>query len=264
MNSQSMHPDWLIPEWPAAANVRAFCTTRHGGVSLAPWDALNLGGHVGDAPAQVMRNRAITQECLPGAPTYLNQVHGTQMLQLPVAQDQTWSADGVFTLARSTVCCIMVADCLPILLTNRAGTMIAAVHAGWRGLAGTQGVGVVENIVAEFGRHQTYTNGDSDNQIMAWLGPCIGPYAFEVGHDVCVAFTDGDPAASEHFEPHGDGKWLANLAGLARQRLAASGVFNVYGNDSTAQWCTHGNPSRFFSHRRDRVSGRQAAFIWLD
>ena len=250
------HPDWLRPDWPAPAHIHALCTSRAGGVSAAPFDSLNLGDHVGDAPAAVTANRQILQAALqritPGTqPVFLQQVHGTQVLELQEGQEghgalsSNFSANFCFdacaTSAARTACTIMVADCLPVLLTNRQGSVVAAAHAGWRGLAGKDGKGVLEAVFKHF-------------------------EAFEVGAEVRAAFCAHDSAAAVHFVPHGAGKYLADLAGLARQRLHALGITHIYGNDSSAGWCTASNPSRFFSHRRDSAaldgSGRFAVCIW--
>ena len=251
--------DWLRPQWPAPANVHAFCTGRAGGVSAAPYDALNLGEHVGDLPQAVAANRAQVQQALGVRPVFLNQVHGTEVLALHADCADGAQADGSWTDAPGLACTVMVADCLPVLLCSLDGERVAALHAGWRGLAGGAGAtGVLESFL-----QSQSALGVAPAQWMAWLGPCIGPQAFEVGDGVRAAFVDQYSAASQAFKPHGPGKWLADLALLARQRLQAAGVAQVYGNDGSVPWCTVGNPLRFFSHRRDRVSGRQAAGIWL-
>jgi hypothetical protein len=265
-----MHPsvlfasDWLVPQWPAPAGVRAVCTTRAGGVSAPPYDTLNLGTHVGDDAACVARNRALLQAALGARPVFLNQVHGAHMQALGPQTPDGLEADGAFTRARGLACTMMVADCLPILLCDTRGTMVAAVHAGWRGLAGSGGAGVVETIYQQFMAQGVAEPAQAAIELIAWLGPCIGPQAFEVGSEVRDAFTAAAPQAAACFRPLPEGKWLANLPALARQRLQAAGVSQVYGNDSSPAWCTVGNPSRFFSYRRDRVSGRQAACIWLE
>jgi polyphenol oxidase len=256
--------DGWVPDWPVPANVRAVCTTRGGGVSGAPYDSFNLGDHVGDAPGAVATNRARLRKALGARPVFLQQVHGTRVTTLdPLTPDGE----------RGVACTIMVADCLPVLLTDRQGSVVAAAHAGWRGLAGVDGRGVLEAtfesfwplVLASTSKYAIKNvANDVSATVLAWLGPCIGPQSFEVGPEVKAAFEAHDPQAAAMFRPHGDGKFLADLAGLARQRLCALGVTQVYGNDSSAPWCTAGNPSRFFSHRRDRVSGRFAACVWLD
>ncbi len=269
----SFHPDWLEPDWPAPAGVRAVCTTRAGGVSLPPYGSLNLGLHVGDDASAVAHNRSVLAQALGTAPAWMNQVHGTALLELPMpvqAPADVPTADSAWTAARGPVCTVMVADCLPVLLCSADGNWVAAVHAGWRGLAGTGGFGVLEATLESF-RPEAQVNTALDAiDLIAWLGPCIGPQAFEVGPEVRDAFLQDlpDPAlagpVSACFVPLGQGKYRADLADLARQRLAALGVSRVYGNDGSPAWCTVGNPSRFFSHRRDRVSGRMAACIWRE
>lgn len=258
--------DWLVPQWPAPAHVHALCTTRAGGVSLPPYDSLNLGLHVGDDPAAVRANRERLIAALGAQPVFLNQVHGNQTVVLDSQTANGPTADGAMTQAHQVPCMVMVADCLPILLTDRAGSFVAALHAGWRGLAGAgdmQGHGILEAYFKEKVPETPVGHAQAATNLIAWLGPCIGPAAFEVGDEVRQAFIGGSPQATNCFVPHGDGKWLANLAGLARQRLAALGVDAVFGNDSSPAWCTVSQPSKFFSHRRDRVSGRFAACIWL-
>ncbi len=265
MTHSTLEPwDWLLPDWPAPKQVRAICTTRNGGVSLPPYDSLNLGTHVGDDAHAVATNRARLQEALGAQPVFLNQVHGTQMVKLARDTTNGVSADGVYTCEPGLVCTIMVADCLPVLLCDAKGTQVAAVHAGWRGLAGAGGVGVLEQGLKQFRPIAFVDRAYAASELIAWLGPCIGPTAFEVGDEVVDAFTEVNPQAKACFTPQPAGKWLADLPALARQRLAALGVTQVFGNDGSAPWCTVGNPLRFFSHRRDRVSGRLAACIWLE
>lgn len=255
--------DCLIPDWPAPVNVRALCTTRAGGVSDGPYDRLNLGIHVGDDAAQVERNRAILQQTLAARPVFLNQVHGTEILELAGDTPDGVQADGAYTRATGLACTVMVADCLPILLCDALGTQVAAVHAGWRGLVGVDGIGVVEQAVERFRPLAHVEYAQSAIELIAWLGPCIGPRVFEVGADVRDAFVSISPQASECFQPLPGGKWLGDLPALARHRLRQRGIALVFGNDSSPPWCTVGNPLRFFSYRRDRISGRQAACVWL-
>lgn len=280
--TDGLHPDWLRPQWPAPAHVHALCTTRAGGSSQPPYDTLNLGDHVGDDPHAVRANRAALQATLGGArPVFLQQVHGTAVAALHAALPDGACADACVTATPALACTIMVADCLPILLTDLQGRAVAAAHAGWRGLAGQGGVGVIEAVFKDF--WALALAGQAPPAIdsiataaasrtlaadtLAWLGPCIGPQAFEVGAEVRAAFCAHDAAADRHFTDHGGGKYLADLAGLARHRLAALGVTRVYGNDGSPGWCTVSQPSRFFSHRRDSAllggSGRMAACIWL-
>lgn len=249
----------LIPDWPAPPGVRAICTTREGGVSALPYDNLNLGDHVGDDPAAVRANRNLLAQATGVRPVFLQQVHGAQVVALSVDTPDGTNADGCVTTQPGMACTIMVADCLPVLFADSRGRAVAAAHAGWRGLAGEGGAGVLENTHA-----QVRAAAGAGGEMLAWLGPCIGPTAFEVGDEVKAAFAAHDPASAALFRPHAPGKWLADLQGLARLRLAALGITRIYGNDGSDAWCTVGNPSRFFSHRRDRVSGRFAACVWID
>jgi YfiH family protein len=246
--------DWALP-----AGVQAICTTRVGGVSQAPFDGFNLGDHVQDDVNAVVQNRALLQAQLGGArPVFLSQVHGVDVVQLNAATLDGTKADACITSEPQVACTIMVADCLPLLFTDDAGQVVAAAHAGWRGLA----AGVIEQTV-----HAMYEQaGVAPAQVRVWLGPCIGPDAFEVGDDVRVAFTAQGNASDveRYFKPHPTHaqKCLADLAGLARWRLQAMGVSSVAGNDSTSEWCTVAQRSRLFSFRRDGVTGRFAVCIW--
>jgi YfiH family protein len=278
--------DWLVPDWPAPPGVWALCTTRTGGRSQPPYDSLNLGTHVGDDPAVVQANRQALQAAVQArTPTaravFLNQMHGNGVVHLDAATPDGTEADACVATAPGAVCTIMVADCLPVLLAHRNGQVVAAAHAGWRGLAGEGGRGVLEST---FERFEAFARAPIASvaikseasagvpavaaDTLAWLGPCIGPQAFEVGPEVRAAFCDADAAAQDCFVARVDapGKYLCDLAGLARLRLRALGITQIYGNDSTAPWCTVTNASRFFSHRRDAAvlgaSGRFAACIW--
>lgn len=245
-----MHPDWIIPEWPAPPHVCAFFTTRAGGVSTGSYASFNLGIATHDDPAAVKANRAKLRAWLPQEPRWLKQVHGAQVIDADALVD-TPQADACFAKQRQTVCAILVADCLPILFCDRAGTLVATAHAGWRGLA----AGVIDNTVAAMTR-----TGVKARDVLAWIGPGIGPTAFEVGDDVYHAYTQQDPGAVEAFQRHGPGKWLANLPLLARRALARSHVTHVYGNDL----CTYTQSERFYSYRRDQMTGRMGAFIWRE
>ena len=272
-----MNADWIIPDWPAPGNVRAVCTTRAGGCSRPPYDSLNLGDHVGDEGADVAQNRANLQRQIGARPVFLKQVHGIEITQLftdtadgadgadGVDGADSTVADGCLTRASGIACTIMVADCLPVLLTNLKGDFVAAAHAGWRGLAGAGSVGVLEAVCQAI---ESNAPGRPAGELLAWLGPCIGATRFEVGDEVLNAFVRHDAAAFSMFKPVSPGKWLADLQGLARLRLRALGVNRIFGNDGSLGWCTASQPSRFFSHRRDHValggSGRMAACIWLD
>lgn len=239
--------DGIVPEWPAPARVRALSTTRLGGVSPAPWDSLNLGIHVEDDPARVAANRAILRARLPAEPAWLNQVHGTCVVDAATVTG-TPDADAAVTRTPGAVCVVMTADCLPVLLCDRAGTVVGAAHAGWRGLH----AGVIEATLAAM--------QVPPGEVLAWLGPAIGPAAFEVGDDVRTAFMAEDPAAASAFRPGAvSGKWWADLYVLARLRLARSGVAGVTGGGL----CTVADRRRFFSYRRDGLTGRMASLVWL-
>lgn len=240
-------PDFLLPDWPAPARVKSLQTLRGGGVSVAPWASFNLGDHVGDDPLHVAANRDALTACLPSAPYWLQQVHGT----LAVNAENTPKpavADAAFTRQPGRVCAVMTADCLPVLFCDRAGSVVAAAHAGWRGLLG----GVLESTLAAM--------AVAPEHVLAWLGPAIGPSAFEVGDEVRAAFVAELPAAGEAFAPCGQGKWLADLYALARLRLVRAGVTAGYGGNA----CTYRDPAHYFSYRRDGVTGRMATLIWLE
>lgn len=241
-------PEFILPDWPAPARVRALQTTRRGGVSLPPYDGFNLGSHVGDRPEAVAANRSCLAEHLPASPCWLEQVHGTRVLALPPAGAGPWEADAAFTRQGRVVCAVMTADCLPVLLCDRQGTVVAAAHAGWRGLL----AGILEQTVGAL--------GVPGSQLLAWLGPAIGAGAFEVGEEVRAVFVARDAAAALHFRPGNGGRYWADLGGLARQRLAACGVGAIHGG----QWCTWSDASRFFSYRREGQTGRMASLIWLE
>jgi YfiH family protein len=259
-----LQSQWLTPDWHAPPCVHAVCATRHSGVSGAPYDSLNLGDHVGDDAAHVAANRAIFAKALGVKPVFLNQVHGTEVLQLSAKTPHGSVADACLTNQPGVACTIMVADCLPVLLTTTNGQWVAAAHAGWRGLAGSEGYGVLESVCKDLRAIAHVQQAQEATEIIAWLGPCIGPGRFEVGDEVRCAFVAHDDKAYAMFQSLGAGKWLANLAGLARQRLQKLGVHAIFGNDGSDAWCTVSQPSRFFSHRRDRVSGRLAVSIWRD
>jgi len=268
----SFHPDWLVPQWPAPEHIKSVFTTRHGGVSKPPFDSFNLGRPSGDDRAAVDINRARLQAAIGLAPIFMNQVHGVATVELLMASDagapDLVLADACVSATAGVVCTVRVADCLPVLLTDTHGTVVAAAHAGWRGLAN----GVLEASFRAFEELLRRPSGSPSagpvaGDTLAWLGPCIGPLAFEVGAEVPEAFLSHDRAAQRCFSPRPGGKWLADLPALARQRLAALGIHRIYGNDGAAAWCTVNNPSLFFSHRRDSVtlggSGRMAACIWI-
>lgn len=238
----------IRPDWPAPAAVLAFSTTRVGGGSRGPFASLNLGDHVGDDPACVALNRSRIRDDLglPGEPLWLRQVHGCEVAEVGL-DPSPCAADAAVARAPGQVCAVMTADCLPVLLCDRLGCTVAAVHAGWRGLA----AGVVERAVAAM--------GVTPDQVLAWLGPAIGPDAFEVGLEVREGFLAIDPDAGQAFGVGSEGRWLADLYGLARLALARAGVTAVFGGG----YCTYSDPARFFSYRRDGVTGRMGSLIWL-
>ncbi len=240
--------EWLTPDWPASARVRSLSTLRRGGVSEAPCASLNLGTHVGDSPAAVADNRRALRAAagLPVEPRWLDQVHGTCVKDLDREVDGP--ADAAVTRQPGRVCVILTADCLPVLLAGEAGDRVAAAHAGWRGLA----AGVIEATVSALGR--------APDELMAWLGPCIGPQHFEIGAEVREALLAADGAAEEAIRPNGRGRFLADLHGLARSRLRRLGLRRVFGHGE----CTYERADRYFSHRRDGRTGRQATLIWLE
>ncbi len=241
-----MNPDWIVPDWPAPAQVSALATTRAGGVSTSPYAGLNLGGHVGDDPASVAQNRAILRAALPAEPVWLTQVHGIAVLDADggIASTET---DASMTRRAGQVCAVLTADCLPVLFCDRDGSVVAAAHAGWRGLVG----GMLEATVAAM-----QVPADS---VMAWLGPAIGAQAFEVGDEVREAFVAVQPQASAAFVAQRRGKWLADIYALARLRLQRIGVTRIYGGGA----CTYSEAARFYSYRRDGATGRMASLIWL-
>jgi YfiH family protein len=241
--------DWIKPEWPAPPQVHAWSTTRTGGVSRAPYDSFNLGDHVGDDPDAVRQNRARLVEYLqlPAEPLWLNQVHGCQVVD-PLRTTSRPEADASVSRQPNRVCAVLTADCLPVLFCDRAGTRVAAAHAGWRGLA----AGVLEATVAALEVDPA--------EIMAWLGPAIGPDAFEVGGEVREAFVNSNAACATAFTVSSGDHWLADLYALARLQLAYCGVDAVYGGG----FCTYTNAEQFFSYRRDGVTGRMASLVWLN
>ncbi len=238
----------LYPDWPVHARVRAAQSLRLGGVSQGPFEALNLGAHVGDAPEAVAENRSRLRRVLdlPAEPLWLEQVHGIEVIDAD--SDVSRRADAVVTAQSATVCVIQTADCLPVLFADSKASRVAAAHAGWRGLA----AGVLEATVQAMDRPA--------ESLIAWFGPAIGVEAFEVGSEVRDAFVAHDDAAAAAFAPNARGRWQADIYLLARQRLAAIGVDRIYGGG----WCTYLDSKRFFSHRRDGRSGRMATLVWLD
>lgn len=239
--------DWIVPDWPAPPPVRALVTTRAGGISTGPYASFNLGELTDDAPAAVAENKRRLEALLPGKPRWLRQVHGPRVVEADCVSAPV-AADASYTRTPGTVCAVKIADCMPVLLCDRAGSAVGIAHAGWRGLAH----GVIENTVRALGVDPA--------MLIAYLGPAIGPDAFEVGADVYDAYCREDPAATQAFRALKPGKWLADLFALGRMRLARAGVGAVYGGGV----CTVADASRFYSHRRDRITGRMAALIWME
>lgn len=237
----------LLPTWPAPSGVFSLMTTREGGVSCPPWDSFNLGDHVGDDAAHVAENRARLRVHLPAEPAWLKQIHGATVVD--VSSDEL-TADASITRQAGCICAVLTADCLPVLFCDRAGRVVAAAHAGWRGLA----QGVLEATVAAM--------QVPPSDVLAWMGAAIGPDAFEVGDDVRQAFVKQHPEAAAAFVPHPSGvpgKWLADIYQLARNRLNHAGVQAIYGGGR----CTYNEAGDFYSYRREGVTGRMASLIWL-
>jgi len=242
-----IHPDWIVPDWPAPARVRAFVTTRAGGVSRGPYATMNLSASNGDDAIDVARNRARACEALPAMPIWMRQVHGTDVLDLDRWSGDRPTADAAVASLQGRVCNVLTADCLPLLLCDAEGDRVAVAHAGWRGLA----AGVIEKAVAALQA--------APDEVLAWMGPAIGPRAFEVGPEVREAFVSRDARAESAFVPHVPGKFMADLYALTRQRLEAAGVTRISGGG----FCTYHETERFFSYRREKASGRMGAFVWL-
>jgi len=246
MTSTIFNPNhWLIPDWPAPTNIRAGTTLRGGGVSLPPYDSLNLGDHVGDDPAAVAENRRRLN--LPTEPIWLRQTHSTQIVDAARCAPDQIEADGSYTTQPQVICTVLSADCLPILICDRTGTTVAAMHAGWRGLA----TGIIEQAIA--------TLPASPSNLLAWLGPAIGPDAYEVGDEIRETFIAHDPTANTAFNAAQE-KWRMDIYQLARQRLQALGITAIYGGNH----CTFTELQYFYSYRRDGLSGRMVSLIWLE
>ena len=236
----------IIPDWPAPEHVRAYSTTRQGGVSQGAWSSLNLATHVDDDPINVAENRRRLSEVLaiPNEPYWLEQVHGTEVVRPELKT--THRADAAFTQQLNTPCVVMTADCLPVLFCDEQGTAVAATHAGWRGLA----AGVLEQTLKCF---------DQPSKVMVWMGPAIGPEHFEVGDEVREMFVQQHAAAENAFVISRSGHWMADIFLLARQRLLSAGVSHIFGGDI----CTYADADHFYSFRRESVTGRMASLIWL-
>jgi len=237
----------LRPDWPV--QVGALVTTREGGASAGAYASLNLGLRSGDDEAAVRDNRRRLEALLPSPPVWLRQVHGIRVADADAARagDGEPEADAAVARRPGTVCAVLVADCMPVLLADESAQVVAAAHAGWRGLCG----GVLEATVEAMRVDRRRLN--------AWLGPAIGPQAYEVGDEVREAFVRRDPSARVAFRATRPGHWLLDLYAVARQRLSACGVTRIYGGG----FCTFSDPKRFFSYRRDGQTGRMAALIWL-
>lgn len=243
--------DWIVPDWVAPPGIGAFVTTRQGGVSAGSMATMNLGRDDDDARA-LATNRRRLEAFLPAVPVWLDQVHGTSVATLdraPAPDAVPPRADAAVTRQPGVVCAVLTADCLPVLFAERHGRAVGIAHAGWRGLA----AGILEATVGALA-----DLGAQGRDLVAWMGPAIGPAAFEVGDEVRAAFCARDPGATACFRPSRNGKWLADLYQLSRRRLAAAGVEQVSGGNC----CTFSEPARFYSYRRDRTAGRMAALIW--
>ncbi len=239
--------DLIFPDWPAPANVQALQTTRAGGESVGPYASLNLGDRVGDIPLQVVANRLALNRFVPTEPLWLKQVHGVKVVDAATASCLP-EADAAYARVPHAVCTVMTADCLPVLLCDEAGSVVGAAHAGWRGLLG----GVLEATITAMQA--------SPSHLIAWLGPAIGPQAFEVGMEVRDAFVAQHAQAAQAFLPNPNDKWLADIYLLAKQRLRTMGVDRIYGGGL----CTYTDQTRFFSYRRNGITGRMASMIWLE
>lgn len=241
---------WLEADWPAPAGVRVISTYRGGGASSARFASLNLGDHVGDDPLNVAENRArlVREAGLPTEPCWLTQVHGVGVRNLDTEPRDSEAADAAFTCRPGRVCAILTADCLPIALASESGDRVGAAHAGWRGLA----AGVIESTVGAM--------KIPPGRLLAWLGPAIGPEHFEVGPEVRQAFVDQDAGAEEAFAENARGRFMADLGLLARRRLRNLGIHRIFGGGQ----CTFAAPDKYFSHRRDANTGRQATLIWRE
>lgn len=237
----------ILPDWPAPKNVRALQTTRLGGLSKAPYDSFNLGDQVADLPLSVAGNRMLLNALLPSEPVWLEQLHGSVVANADNATCRP-QADACIARHAAAVCVVMTADCLPILLCDLQGSVVAAVHAGWKGLA----AGVIEASVQAM--------DVAPQHLLAWLGPAISQGAFEVGNEVRSIFVEADPAAAAAFIPGKNGKCHADLYALAKLRLKAMGVTGIYGGG----YCTYREAARFYSYRRDGMTGRMGTFIWLE
>ncbi len=240
--------NWINPDWPAPDSVQAVVTLRTGGVSQRPYDSFNLASHVNDSESHVLQNRAILQQSLklPGIPNWLIQTHSNQVVQLDLPQTSAINADAGYSFNKHRVCAVLTADCLPILLCSTDSTVVAAIHAGWRGLLN----GIIHNTVTAINR----------NNLIAWLGPAIGPENFEVGSEVKYYFCQLNTDFATCFKTCANGKYLADLYQIARIQLQLLGIDRIYGGG----FCTYTEKDRFYSYRRDGETGRMATLIWRD
>jgi hypothetical protein len=257
LTDKDPHPEWIVPDWPAPETVRAFITTRSGGLSQGPFGShwleggMNVGMKSGDAAETVRHNRKRLHRCLPEEPRWLQQVHGARVESID-EDDEGEAADAAISLTPGRVCVVSVADCLPVLFAERNGRAVGVAHAGWRGLA----AGVIQNTARSIRRRLL----DEQAQLLAFLGPAIGPAHFQVGAEVLEAMWTHLPDAERAFVAEGNGKYRADLFELARQALAQAGITAVSGGGL----CTFSDAERFYSFRRDGVTGRHAALIWIE
>jgi len=247
--SWRMMSNFFIPNWPAPSHIKSLQTLRAGGKSEGKYKSFNLATHVNDDIDLVNSNRELLDQFLPSSPHWLNQTHSVDVIELPSA---TFNADASYTRDKNTVCVVQTADCLPLLVTNKKGTIVAAIHAGWRGLLN----GVIENTIHKMNM--------SPNELLVWLGPAISQKLFEVGADVKNNFCEKDQHAEKAFRAIPDQKWLADIYHLAKMRLKASGVTEIYGGSVTDDYCTFANKLDYFSYRRDGETGRMASLIWIE
>lgn len=242
-----MTNNWITPDWPVPPAIKAASTLAIGGVSTGAYSSWNLGAHVGDDQASVEQNRLLLRQRLrlPSEPVWLKQVHGCDFVEADTIMPGT-VADASFTRTIGTVCSVMTADCLPLLLCTEDGIWIAAVHCGWRSLL----AGIIAHVTVNKGK----------GNLLAWMGPAIGPHAFEVGPEVRQLFIDKNPEYNQDFIEQNNGKWLADIYGLTRTDLQAVGVTQIYGGDR----CTFSESDQFFSYRRQGDTGRMATLIWRE
>ena len=247
--SWRMMSNFFIPNWPAPSHIKSIQTLRAGGKSEGKYKSFNLATRVNDDIDLVNSNRELLYQFLPSSPYWLNQTHSVDVIELP---SPAFSGDASYTTDKNTVCVVQTADCLPLLVTNKKGTIVAAIHAGWRGLLN----GVIENTIHKMNM--------SPNELLVWLGPAISQKHFEVGADVKNGFCEKDQHAEKAFRTISDQKWLADIYYLAKLRLKATGVTAIYGGSVTDDYCTFTNEADYFSYRRDGATGRMASLIWIE